>query len=275
MLFAAFSVLTLGLSSVLAVPFSGSTFCGTTISADDIAAAEAHFTANKVSFKAKPRAEFAAKISVYWHVIQSGADLTQGNIPESQITDSISALNNHYSGSNIAFTLAGTDRTINEIWFNTANLGTQSQTAMKAALHKGGAAALNVYTVGFTSDPGLLGYATFPWKHCGNAKDDGVVIHYSTLPGGSWVDNNEGKTLTHEAGHWLGLYHTFEGGCLGDGDHVDDTPPEASWASGCQIGRDTCPGGGVDPIDSCMNQFTPGQIDRIKEQITTYRGIKA
>ncbi|KAG8735799.1 hypothetical protein FRC10_010151 [Ceratobasidium sp. 414] len=258
MIFVAFSVLTLCLSSALAAPFSNSTICGTTISADAIAAAEAHFAANKVSLKVRPRAEFAVKISVYWHVIQSGASTsssiapklpdTHGNIPESQIDASISALNNHYSGSNITFTLAGTDRTINEAWFDTATLDTDSQTAMKDVLHKGDATALNVYTVGFTSVPSkLLGYTTFPWKYAGNPKDDGVVIRYSTLPGGSTINYNEGKTLTHETGHWLGLYHTFEGGCLGDGDHVDDTPPEASPASGCPTGRDTCPGGGVDP----------------------------
>jgi hypothetical protein len=80
-------------------------------------------------------------------------------------------------------------------------------------------------------------------------------------------------------GHWLGLYHTFQGGCSAPGDQIADTPPESSPAYGCPVGRDTCSGGGADPIrnymdysdDSCMNMYTPDQKRRMKQQWASFR----
>jgi len=45
-----------------------------------------------------------------------------------------------------------------------------------------------------------------------------------------WGPATNASTLTHEVGHWLGLAHTFEGGCQG-GDGCDDTFPQAEASS--------------------------------------------
>ncbi|EAU92072.2 metalloprotease [Coprinopsis cinerea okayama7 len=254
-------------------------------------------------------------INVYWHIIRSGTAVSQGNIPyvlsslpiapahkglsisrshcaitrtvtmhliisASQITNQINVLNSAFASSDLSFTLAGTTVTTNSNWFNNVAPGTAQQTAMKTALRVGGANTLNIYSVGFTNS-GLLGYATFPWNYASNPTDDGVVILFSSVPGGTASPYNLGQTATHEVGHWTGLYHTFQGGCSGSGDLVADTPPESSPAYGCPTGRDTCPGGGVDPIhnfmdytnDACMTHFTAGQTTRLRTQIATFRGI--
>jgi hypothetical protein len=51
---------------------------------------------------------------------------------------------------------------------------------------------------------GLLGYATFPWQ-VGTLWNDGIVLRYTAIPGGSEPGYTIGITLVHEVGHWLGV----------------------------------------------------------------------
>ena len=218
-------------------------------------------------------------VNVYWHVINKGTGIANGDVPQSQIDSQIAVLNAAYASTPFKFTLASVDRTTNSTWYTSS--GGSSEKAMKTALRKGTADDLNLYSNNMGG--GLLGWATFPSDYAKNAKLDGVVILFSSVPGGTASPYNLGDTATHEIGHWFGLYHTFQGGCATSGtggDGVSDTPAEQSSAFGCPAGRDTCTSiAGADPIynfmdytdDSCMNSFTTGQNTRMDSMWTSYR----
>lgn len=154
---------------------------------------------------------------------------------------------------------------------------------MKRKLRQGDYGTLNLYFQPYVS--GYLGYCYFPesgvTKGSSDWYRDGCTILAGTVPGGWESPYTGGRTATHEIGHWLGLYHTFEGySCTGNGDYISDTPAELSEAFECPVNRDSCPDQeGLDPIrnfmdytdDSCMEEFTPGQWTRMQSYYTTYR----
>jgi pregnancy-associated plasma protein-A/type IX secretion system substrate protein len=156
---------------------------------------------------------------------------------------------------------------------------------------------LNIY-VGNLGN-GLLGISSIPPASAGS---DHVRVLYSAVGGpaapGTFNPYHLGRTITHEVGHWVGLYHTFQGGCAGttanncntQGDLVCDTPPEASSTFGCpSLNPNTCTE--VSPFpppytmdmpdmiqnymdytdDPCMNIFSLGQKARMNAIINQYR----
>jgi hypothetical protein len=293
----------LGVSSAFAAPLVGGTLDCAPLAAQSVPAGKIvkdnlNFTAAQVaSMEAATQARMAQlgiesgvtgkkkiKVHTIFHVIRSGMSVEQGNLTDATITAQMNQLNKAYSGgesghaknTKVRFVLDKTTRTTNADWFN-LSMGGSDEVAMKNTLREGDASVLNLYTARLSG--GLLGWATFPSQYAGNPKYDGVVVHDQSVPGGPLDPYNEGDTATHEAGHWLGLYHTFQGGCSGSGDQIADTPAEAEPAFGCPIGRDTCSASGTDPVlnymdysdDDCMNQFTKNQKTRMWDQWKTYR----
>jgi hypothetical protein len=224
-------------------------------------------------------------VPVWVHVVSQGSTVADGNVSQAMIDDQLSVLNAAYAGATggaatpFVFTLAGVTRTVNATWFNSCDVSSV-ESAMKTALRRGGAGTLNLYTC--NPGGGLLGWATFPWSYAQSPAMDGVVVLHSSLPGGAAAPYDLGDTGTHEVGHWVGLYHTFQGGCTATNDSISDTNAERSAAFGCPTGRDSCSTKrypGVDPIDNfmdytddaCMFRFTGGQATRADAQTLTYR----
>ena len=128
----------------------------------------------------------------------------------------------------------------------------------------------------------VLGYATYPGASV--PEEDGVVILYTTLPGGAFAPFNKGRTLTHETGHYFYLYHIWgdDNGCAGT-DYVDDTPNQTTLTGGCPNGNvitDACtptpPGVLYEDYmdytdDACMSLFTNDQVTRMETTLNDYR----
>lgn len=217
-----------------------------------------------------------ATIRVHVHVMaaKNGA----GNVPRAVLQDQVDVLNQTYAGAEsvdaaetgFSFTLASVDRFFVTKWHRD-----KASKKYRTQTRKGGARALNVWLVDFS----YLGVATFPWNYDRSPAIDGVRLNVGSLPGGDIPDYDLGETATHEVGHWLGLFHTFQGGCSETNDEVDDTPAQGQSSRGCPEGNDTCDLPGDDPIhnymdysvDTCYTQFTPGQSTRMNEMWTAYR----
>ncbi|WP_072144799.1 M43 family zinc metalloprotease [Hymenobacter sp. AT01-02] len=122
---------------------------------------------------------------------------------------------------------------------------------------------------------GLLGYAQFPG---GSPATDGVVVLYSSLPGGTAKPYDKGRTATHEVGHWLNLRHIWGDASCGN-DYVSDTPTQQTSNYGCpSFPHVTCSNGTSGDMfmnymdytdDACMYMFSNGQASRMNALFAT------
>lgn len=227
--------------------------------------------------------EFVLEIPIVFHVIYR-SDGT-GNLTNQKIIDQVAVLNEDFralpgtlgapgTDTKVQFRLVEITRTLNDNWFNDGD----EEINYKSALGWDQDNYLNVYT---NTAGGYLGYSYLPQHEAGSVRD-GVVIAYDVVGG---RDNgadpyDEGRTLTHELGHYFGLFHTFDGaGCYTgytQGDLINDTASEDEEHYYC---TQTVTCGTPDPItnymnytpDDCMNNFTPEQSNRLICSLVNYR----
>lgn len=258
-------------------------------------------TADCTNNSTNPKAEYDPSVTRYCipvvvHVIENTNG--SGFLSDAQVQSQIDILNEDFlaipgtngaPGTNIElqFFLATVDpqgnpsngitRHVNNNWYNDSG-NYKSQIGWDTCRY------LNIYT---NTAGGYLGYAYIP--NGGGVvcqSFDGVVCNWTAFgrnsPGGP--PYNQGRTATHEVGHYLGLYHTFDGGCgnagacYTTGDLVCDTLREQNPRFGCPGNATSC-GGSPDPIhnymdytdDLCMWEFTPEQARRMRCTLENWR----
>ena len=215
-------------------------------------------------------------IPVYVHVVYSNS---AENVSDQQISSQLSVLNEDFRATNndvnqapsefaglvadseVNFTLAQTFRYSN----SRTSWGTND--AVKAAYPPiSPDTHLNIWVCNIGG--GILGYAQFPG---GPSSTDGVVLLYSSLPGGSAAPYNEGRTATHEVGHYLNLRHIWGDGRCRQDDFVSDTPSSDGPNYGCpSYPTVNCRSNDMtmnymDYVDdACMYMFTEGQKTRMR-----------
>jgi PKD repeat protein len=244
-------------------------------------------------------------IPVVFHVIHEGGS---ENISTAQIQSAIDILNRDYRKQNadtsaivpafvdlaadthIEFRLATRDPDgdchpgINRIVSDLTNDGYND--AMKELIYWPRNQYLNIWvckTIGGSTGGGTtLGFTNLPGDVSPNwlAWTDGIVVKSDCGGSIETANLNYSRTLTHEIGHWLNLYHTWgptnspneQSNCDYD-DYVTDTPNTIGYVS-CNLSGTSC----SDAIDNvqnymeysfCSRMFTYGQRARMRNALTS------
>ncbi|GAB4377565.1 MAG: hypothetical protein Kow0075_06290 [Salibacteraceae bacterium] len=265
---------------------------------------------NQLANQRSARSEEKRIIPVVVHVLY---DNCENNISMAQINDGLRIINEDFNrrnsdssytrsvfksvaaSSDIEFRLARIDpngNPTNGVVRIETSATNNAQNNVKSISYWPSNQYLNIWVVesiyNFTGGGGtILGYAQFPGT--GSWNTYGLVVRNDAF-GTIGTSNSDGRTVTHEIGHCLNLYHTFQSGCgsncSSSGDFVCDTPPESSASYDCSYSRNSCSNDATgnsafdtnvpDMIEnymsynSCQNLFTEGQAIRMKAALDNY-----
>jgi len=248
-------------------------------------------------------------LPVVVHILHHGEAVGVGNnLSDGRVQEAIDALNADFRGEfggvdiDIEFELASRDpegnpttgivridaaaavpEYVEDGMVTDDNLHPSSENNLKTLSHWSKEDYINVWVVsGLNGGMSPLGFAYLPPV---SGFYDGIVLHQRVFGIGEEYDllNNYdlNKSLTHEVGHYLGLFHTFrftsqcgeETNCNAQGDQICDTPA-TTGSAGCSALD--CPETMVNnymdyAYDQCVNAFTEGQRNRMRNALLNYR----
>lgn len=230
-------------------------------------------------------------IPVVWHVLSTSNGT--GNISNALIHQQMQMMNDDFippagaqgNDTGIRFELATVDpqgnpttgitRTTNTNWFNDGG-NYESQLSWDSSRY------LNIFTMNPLGGGGVIGYVN-DLPQSGNIVGtplDGVRMLHTAIASG-----NFNHVLSHEVGHYLGLYHTFgtngscsNNSCTTQGDLICDTNPHQFPTNTCSGNPGSC-GGTQVPRNNYMNyqdincvyEFTQGQFRRMRCTLVNWR----
>jgi len=262
------------------------------------AASDCSFSSTTIRPEFNPQNGPIYTIPVVFHIV-SRTDGT-GTVSDSLINSQLDIMNEDFralpgslgapgTDTRIQFVFASTDpngnptnginRYTNNAWFTDPGPGAFND--MKDAINWDPTSYFNIYS---NDSAGSLGYATFPQQDAGDP-EDGIVLLWSSVgrnapQGGIY---NQGRTATHEIGHYLGLFHVFQGGCgsasspYSTGDLIADTNAQSGQVFNCPGSSNSC--GNSNPVenymnytqDTCMDRFTAEQANRMRCSVDAFR----
>ncbi|MCC6725542.1 MAG: hypothetical protein IT258_13620, partial [Saprospiraceae bacterium] len=266
--------------------------------------------AKKVTASAEKSAALPYVLPVVVHIIHNNGS---ENIPDAQVITAIEHLNQAFAHegyyaqqgdgttTQIQFCLArrdpdgnattGITRTVSQL----TNMVIEfDDLALKDLNSWDPTQYVNIWVVAgissLSSGPGVAGYAYLASAH--GAPYDGLVCEAQYFGQSAAKD----AVLIHEIGHYLNLYHTFQGGCPNDdcqtnGDHICDTPPDQATHTGCvnnSCSTDAADATANNPFGTdvndatenfmdyspfqCYRNFTEGQGERMRATMEEIRG---